>query len=293
MNDQILYNSIDNIISIRLRDHSINVVPSSCILNIYSEEGASLLSDETITPGSDGTCSYFPGSAITDTLAMNNLAVWTIETTSTFNYSTLFDVVLNILRNELLDQDLFDECEALTEYNYIHSGTADSGNTLYLEDNELMNYPDNNFLGGLVEFVAGTNSNNSRIISEYTVSTGKIKWVLPLDSAIDSTTQYIVRKTYQRQIDTAWNETVNYIDDLGFKPGLILNNEKLKTPHKYLTLAKICFSLVKETGDIWMVRSEEYKKNYYTYMAGLKFRKGQEIEDYSNTEENIQIGFRR
>lgn len=294
MNDQILFESTNNQISFRLRDHGLSVIPSSCVLDIYDEYGSALLEDQSITPGADGTCSYTVIADITADLSENNRAVWTVTVnTVTYSYTTLFDVVLNIARNELLDSDLFNECRALQEYNYYHSGQADSGEKTSLTDNELMGFAENFFKGGLIEFVDGTNENNSRIISAYDSSLGKISWSSALGSAIDTTTKYILRRIYQPEIDASFQEMMNYVDTIGFRPALIMNSEKLKTPHKFLTLSKICYSMAKEANDVWMVRADMYEKKYYSHLAGLKFRKGSEKEDFSNTESHIVQGFRR
>lgn len=294
MNDQVLFGSTNNIISLQLRDHGIDVVPSSCTLDIYDQYGTALLEDQSITPGEDGTCSYILVAALTADLSENNRAMWTVTVSAkTYTFNTLFDVVLSIIRNSLLDQDLVDECDALMEYNYCHSGNADSGNTTSLTDNELMGFADNYFKGGLIEFVDGTNQNNSRIVSAYDPDLGKITWTTALSSSCDTTTAYILRRTFQRQIDAAFREMCNYIDTLGNRPGLIVDDERLKTPHKFLALSKICLSLMKEANDAWMVRADTYEKKYYATIAGLKFREASELEDYSTDEKNVSFGFRR
>lgn len=294
MNNQVLFESTNNTISLRLRDHGLDVIPSSCTLNIYDQYGTALLEDKDITPGSDGTCTYIVEADITDELSENNRAMWTVIVSGvTSTHTTLFDVVLNIIRNELLDQDLFDECSALEEHNYYHSGAADSGTTTTLIDNELMNCSDDFCKGGLVEFVDGTNENNSRIITVYDASLGKVTWSTALGSSVDTTTKYILRKTFQRQINAAWEEMLNYIDNQGFRPALICNSEKLKTPHKFFALTKICYGLIKETGDSWHTLADMYEKKAYSLLSGLKFREASELEAYSSTETHVQGGFRR
>jgi hypothetical protein len=271
------------------------VVPSSCVLNIYEEDGTQLLINETITPGSDGTCTYTVESDITDELSEHNQARWTVVISGkTYVYTTMFDVVLSIIRNELLDQDLFDECSALEKFNYCRSGTVDSGGTTYMIDNELMNHAENIYKGGLLEFVDGTNENNSRIVTAYDSSDGKLTWATALSAIVDTTTKYVLKKTFQRQINVAWDELLNYIDNQGFRPALICNSERLKTPHKYFTLAKICYGLMKDVNDSWMVLAEKYEEKGYSLLAGLKFREMTDDEnETANTESFVSHSFRR
>ena len=282
MNDQILYESTDNVIEFKLRDHGLDVIPDSCILTISDHYGTIFLKDEEIIPDSEGLCFYTCDTDITDTLAENNRAIWTVEVDGiTKSYSKKFDVVYNVLINSVRDEDLIKECKAINQLKFSHNGTADSGTPTYLIDNELIGHGEDLYKGGIIEFVDGTNENNSRLITAFSNSLGKVTWDTVLSSAIDNTTVYVISKTFQNEIDAAWKEILQYVKNRGFRPSLVVGNEELELPHIYLSLAKIFLSEFKDVNDSYHALYETFKDKYENSISGLKL--------YSDTDEDGSI----
>lgn len=272
MKQQLQVSSETDALTYEVWDHGQHVVPSSGTISISRSADVDV-GPSSVTVAADGTCSYVPGSAVTGDYGENLRAEWTLNFPCyARRYTQLFDVVQFPIRSLVTDEDLVAECAELQRQKYIAYGTAQGGGSSEITDQGLMDYPDDHFKGGTVEIVAGTNAGQVRRVSTSVQSTGKITVSSAFAASIDDTSEYVARRTYQKEIDRAFGEMCADVDARGYRPALIVNSEDLKTPHVYLTLAKVCRDLAKSSDDIWWARAEKYAELYTASMSAQKWQ---------------------
>jgi|TARA_Y100000034_G_scaffold134763_1_gene204152 hypothetical protein len=258
MKQQLQEDSTTDSLQITIWDHNRREIPSAGTISIY-DGPTQLVSSATATIAADGTCSYTPGTTVTDVEEENLKAEWTLTIDSEAKvFIQLFDVVPYPLYPMVTDEDLISECAQLQEERYLAYGTADSGTTTMLVDIDLSEYRDNHWQGGTLEITAGTNSGSKRIVSAFAKDTGTVTVTSAFGSAIDSTSKYLLRRTFQREIDRAWDDLQAKILQKGNRPALIMNSDELKPVHIMTTLEKICRDLSTTEGDIWWAKATHY-----------------------------------
>jgi hypothetical protein len=278
---------------LRIFDHNRLVVPSAATASIWiSGEKDVSVASAAVSAGGDVT--YIPGATVLDELAQDCVVEWAVIAggISTI-HRQLFDVVHNKLFAVATDEDLIKECGALRDERYMARGVADSGSTTTLVDSDLIDYPDDHWTGGVIQFTDGTNAGLSRPVSDYVQSTGTVTWVASCASSVDTTTRYCVRRTFQPELDRSWEEVDEIVRRKGFRPALVMDSDELKSLHVYITLSKICRVLSKSGDDVWWSRAKDFDAKSLKELNGIQFVYDADEDSVADDKRAMQPSFRR
>jgi hypothetical protein len=268
---QLQVSSETDALTLEVWDHTRLLVPSSGTINI-SLDNVEEVSASSITVSADGVCSYIPGTAVTADYQENGRAEWTLNFDGySARYVQLFDIVQYPILSQITDEDLISECSELQGQKYMAHGTADSGSASSLVDSELVEYEDDHWKGGTVEIVAGTNAGEWRVISTSDRETGTLTVSTSFTVSITATSEYVVRRTFQREIDRAFEDMCSDVSARGYRPALIISSDDLKPAHAFLTLSKVCRNLSQNPDDIWWKRADLYAEKYSGSMSAMKW----------------------
>lgn len=283
--------SATDTITFNLRENGEIIVPDSGSVDFY--RGGLLIKSVVVTPSSDGIYSIAPGAEVTDGAGENLRAEWTFTTGTTVRkYNQLFDVVLNKIYPVVAESDLVRECSALAGSEINFYGIAESGTTKSLVDNQLIGAESNYWRGSELEFLTGANIGKVVIIDAFNGRTGALSWTTAL-TAVSALDEFVMKRTFQPEINRAWEDIINRIKNMGNRPNLIMNPESLKTVHVFLSLEKVCRGLSSDSNDIWSTRANHYEKAFVNNWDQIKFLYDT-YEDNTPDEARINItGFRR
>jgi hypothetical protein len=291
---QILYESINNELTFRIRDYGLPVVPDTVTLSIYNQYGSQVVEDESITPNATtGVCSYTVPSTLTDELAENLRAEWTITVSGeTSVYNQLFDVVLTKILPEIIDADLISDCSALANGSFVYFGKADSGSVTTLVDSRLAGYPVNYWKSARLEILSGGGAGIVVQVESYNETTGTLTFNT-ISEAVDSTTEFTLKRSFAREINRAWDQIMGLISQKGYRPALLTTGEVLKNAHLYLALEKVCRSLSNDPEDIWWRRADFYREEYQNDINSIRFVYDSNEDGTPDTEKGTVLEFRR
>lgn len=293
MKQQLLKASTTDTVEIKVWDHNVQVVPTAALVSIVIDSTVEVsLATATIT--SLGTCSYIPGATVLDDVAENCMARWYLTVGGvTQHYDQLFDVVLHKLYPVVTDEDLIAECAQLQFEKYLESALADSGTTSTLVSTKFQDYPDDYFKGGLIEITEGENVGLMRVILSNDKATGTVNFDTSMPSAITASCRFVARRTFQREIDRAWEDIEALIVQRGYRPALVMNAEDLKPLHVAATLVKISKNLAKTTEDIWWARAGTFEEDREKRLKGINFVYDNYEDELPTTMRTFLPGFRR
>lgn len=293
MKQQLVVKSTTDKLELEVWDHDVQVVPTVAAVSVIVD-GATEVSLAAATVSATGTCSYVPGAAILDDVDENCVAVWRLTIGGEYKYfRDMFDVVLHPLYPSVTDEDLIAECAQLQDTRYMEAGIADSGNTVSLVSILLKEYQDNHFQGGTLEITDGACKGQKQRISGNTRSTGTITVDTAFGSALTSTSRFIAKRTFQREIDRAWDDIEAMIQTKGYRPALIMNSEDLRPVHLAWTLVKVCKNLSKQPDDIWWQRSNYYAEDFTNKLSQVKFTYDSDQDQRPESTQSFTPAFRR
>ena len=293
MKEQLEKDSTTDQLTLQVFDHNRLLIPTACTVSIY-RDGQALVSDQVATVGADGVVTYTPGTDVTDTLGENLKAEWKPTISGDVKVITaLFDVVLRKLFPTVTDEDLVSECAPLREEKFSYYGTAGGGTSLTLIDDSLLDHMDNQFTGGVLEILEGTNAGESRVVAAFDRETFTITVATAFTGAIDTTSKYRVHRTWQREIDRAWEEVNWTLQQLGRRANLILNDQDLKPAHLFRALEKVCRGITTDPDDIWHDRATLYGEKAGTMIAGLRLVYDEDEDGEADSDQPVQLVFRR
>jgi hypothetical protein len=152
-------------------------------------------------------------------------------------------------------------------------GTADSGTGTTLVDDQLKQYPDDYYNGGTLTALDGTNEGETRNVSDFVRSTGTVTVGESFPSAIDNTTVYELRRSWEPLIQEAFDDVAWAVRRAGFRPALIIDAGELRTPTLFLAAALAFESNPKggTEGDNWLL-AQQYRKRWREWFGATKFR---------------------
>ena len=248
------------------------VLPTSAKITLYSPTGGELQAQATATINADtGEMTYSLTAVHTASNNVNYKAVWEYVSNGVTYYETqLFDVYKSLLSIPIVDKDLYDELESLREQNVQEQGTATAGTTSTVVDTARRKEMDDYWKGGKVSVISGTNEGEERAISGFVKSTSTITVTPIFTSAIDTTSIYVVEKSYTDKIAQAFDDLCTMIYNKGNRHNLILESSQLKFPLIFLTLYKIALDLSSDEGDKWDRLSIIYDKRFSDAFGGMK-----------------------
>ena len=245
-------------------------VASSATIVLKRSDGTTLQASVSATVDSTtGLISYGLSAALNADLGENYIADFTYVISSVTYYQTiLYDVVLNKLAITVIDSDLTTEQAEILKQNENFSGTVDSATSTTVVDDDLKNYADDYWNGGIIEvFLSG--AKQTRNITNFVQSTGTITAGVAFSTTPTSSYKYIVRRGFKVKIERAFDYIMYEIRQKGFRPALILESSDLFLPHLNKTLELICRDYSKESEDKWEILSNMYQERYVDLMSKL------------------------
>ena len=295
MKQQLRVSSETDALKLEVWDHGRKLVPTSGTITIYSNEAqVSDIGPSSVSIGSDGACTYTPGTALTSDYQMNGRAEWLLGFAgSTKRYVQLFDVVQYPIWSQITDDDLIGECGELQSQRYKHYGAAESGSPSEVICQALKDYPDDHWTGGIIEVVDGPADGDVRVVSDSVQSTGTITVSTGFSAAITASSEFVVKRTFQREIDRAFEDMLADVEARGYRPSLIIGSEDLKSPHVCLALEKICRNMARSTEDVWWARGAYYRDEYDARMTNRKWVYDSDEDKEPDSEVVGRIMFRR
>lgn len=293
MKQQLVEDSATDQLELEVWDHNVRVVPTAALISIIVD-GSTDVSLATATITSTGVCTYVPGATVLADLAEDAVAEWKLTIAGETKYfRQMFDIVLRPLHPAVTDEDLISECAQLQEYRYMVSGLADSGDTVSLTSILLKEYQDNHFQGGTLEIVDGACAGEKQRIAGNISATGTISIEASLSTTITSASRFVARRTYQREIDRAWDDVQAMIQSKGYRPALIMNSEDIRPVHLYWTLVKVCRNLSRSPEDIWWRRADTFDSEFQSRSGMLKFNYDSNEDAWPDSHKSFRPALRR
>jgi hypothetical protein len=290
---QLVVDSATDQLELEVWDHNVLVVPTAALISIFIDGGKQVsLAIATIT--ATGVCTYIPGAAVLDDLAEDAVAEWKLTIAGATRYfRQTFDIVMRPLHPAVTDEDLIAECAQLQEYRYVESGLAESGTSVSLVSILLKEYADNHFQGGTLEIVDGACVGEKQRIASSVRATGSIVLDASLSTTVDSTSRYVARRTYQREIDRAWDDVQAMIQAKGYRPALIINSEDIRPVHLFWALVKVCRNLSRGSEDIWWARATAFESEYAARLGQVKFVYDSDQDNWPESRRDFKPALRR
>lgn len=247
-------------------------VASSATVTVSKPDGTAVVTSQSCTVDSTtGEISYTLTSGYVDELGENWKADFTYTIGGVTYYQTiLFDVVLHKLAITVVDSDIYKEQSEFREKGESVSGSVTSATSTTLVDTNLKMYLDNHWNGSEVTVQnPSTGVEQTRQVTDFAQSTGTLTVSPAWATTPDSTYQYIIRRGYQKKIETAFEEMMFDIRAKGYRPALILESSELHVPNVKKTLALICRDMIQAPEDKYDMLSKHYEEQYKGYMDRL------------------------
>lgn len=293
MKQQLIVDSATDQLELEVWDHNVQVVPTAALVSLIID-GTTEVSLATAAVSAAGTCTYVPGAIVLDDLEENCVAEWALTISGAVKYfRQMFDVVLRPLHPAVTDEDLIAECAQLQDARYLESGLCDSGTSTTVVSALLQEYQDNHFEGGTLEIVDGAAKGSKARIAGNVRSTGTISLSTSLASAVDTTSRFVARRTFQREIDRAWEDIEAMIQVKGYRPALVMNSEDLRPVHLCWTLVKICRNLSKSPEDIWWERQKTFNDEFTAKLGMVEFVYDSDEDSWPESRRSFKPAFRR
>jgi len=270
MKQQFLEGKTDTI-RLTVYDNNRPQIPTSAKITLKKSDGSILQAQADATvDSSSGEMTYALTATHTANNDLNYIAEWEyVVSAVTYYQKQLFDVVLSILSIPITDDDLYNELESLRKANYQASALATAGAAGSLTDTKRRE-EDNYWKGGTIEIVAGTGIGQKRDITGFTQSTGVFTITPNWGTTPDTTSVYVVVRSFTKKIQAAFDSLCTMIYNKGKRNELILESTQIATPLIYLTLHTICLDLMDEEGDKWDRLSKLYQEKFDKFFNNMK-----------------------
>lgn len=288
MNQQFLIDTVGNFRAYLYEDNR-SIVPSSATLSVSKPGGDELLVDgETMTVEADGLLTY-ELSAIDNATADSSYkcVITYLYNGETYYVTVFYDVVNSRLAKVITDDDIVREFPQLRDTGWRVHGSADSGTTTTIVDDELKRYSDDYFTGGLAYL---TDKDETREITDFVASSGTVT-VEAFGSAIAATDKYILTRSFLREIDRAFEKIEERLVSAGKRPELVLDSQDLRGVHIYGSVAEAAKGLSSKVGDFWWALWKEYEAKTDEAFSQLTLKYDSSGDGYiSSSEEDSRLG---
>ncbi len=247
-------------------------IPSSATITLYKPDGGVLQSSVAVTAidATTGEMTYTISAVHSATADLNYKAVWAYVLNGITYYQTqLFDVVKSLLAISITDDDLYAELESLRKANFQATATATAGAASTLTDTK-RNEVDDYWVGGTIKILAGTGINQERDITDFVQSTGVFTITPVWTTNPDTTSVYLVIRSFTRKIQAAFDTICTMIYDKGKRHELILESSQISKPLTYLSIHMIALDLMDEEGDKWDRLSKIYAEKFDKSFNNMK-----------------------
>ena len=234
------------------------IVPQWARLTIYRPRGQEKLIDSAdMTIAQDGLLSYELTAADNSQTGENYRAVVEYSNgTYTGAVILFYDVVLNRPAIVVTHEDLVAELPQLSEGGWRHTGTAEDGSTTTIVDGALKGYPEGYFTGGMAHLV---DRDETVKILGFDPESGTVT-TEPLGSSVTSGERYILIRTFEREIERAFEKLEDRLLRAGIKPHLVMDPVDVRELHLYLSVAEVCKGLSSGKDDFWWHLWKEYER---------------------------------
>jgi hypothetical protein len=251
MKQNFIQSQIDTL-RLTVYDNNRPLIPSSGTVTLYKPSGETLQAAAAVTiDGTTGEMTYALTATHTAAKDLNYKAVWAYVVSGTTYYQTqLFDIVLSQLGIPITDEDLFNELDSLRKAAEQATATATAGAAGSLTDTKRRE-SDDYWKGGTIEIVAGTGIGQRRDITGFTQSTGVFTVTPNFGTAPDSTSKYVIVKSFSSKIIAAFDKLQTMLYDKGKRHELIIESSQITVPLVYLTIHMIALDLMDESDDKW------------------------------------------
>lgn len=200
----------------------------------------------------------------------NYKAVWEyVYNGSTYYETQLFDVVKSILSIPITDNDLYQELPSLRKKWEQRQGTAGSATSTTLVDTTKLKEADDYWTGGVIKIISGTGIGQQRDVTDFVQSTGTITVSPAWVTTPDTTSIYIVVRSFKETIEQGFDEIENMLYNKGKRDALILEGSQIKYPLLYRVLHKICQDCSDEENDKWDRLAKSYDEKFKTSFSTL------------------------
>lgn len=268
---QEILKDIGGILTHKYFENNIQKVPTSALITIYDDQGQVKVAQIAASIDSAGTMTYTVLSTIADEVRYNLKAVWEFVVDTVTKYENqLFDIVNQILANPVIDADLIQRAQFLDELNYREILTADSGTAGTIVNSEL-NEPDDYWTGAHVKIIEGVNLDEERDVVSFVKATNTLGVDPDFTSAIDTTSKFELIRSFQKEIEKAFELFKFDLINKQIKPSRIIDNSQTKEYILLKAIQLICENMTKMTADIWGERAENYKSQYNSKMKVAVF----------------------
>lgn len=260
--------------TIRLTVYDSNraLIPTSGTVALYKPDGSELQAAAAVTVNATtGEMTYDLTATHTADNDLNYKAVWAyVVSTVTYYQTQLFDVVLSVLAIPITDDDLYNELDSLRKAQKQEKGTATAGATGSVTDTIRRKEDDDFWKGGKLEIVGGTGVGQVRDITGFTQSTGVITISPNFGTTPSTDSVYVVRTSFSKKIQAAFDKLQTMIYDKGKRNELILESSQIAVPLTYLTIHMIALDLMDEDGDKWSRLATIYQEKFDKSFNNMK-----------------------
>ncbi|MCK4846099.1 MAG: hypothetical protein KAS88_00395 [Deltaproteobacteria bacterium] len=287
MNQQFLIDTADKFRTYIYADN-ICIVPSSATITIYKPGGDVLLVDSaTMGVEADGLLTYELSALDNATVDRSYKSIITyIYDGETYYISIFYDVVHSRLTKVITDDDLVREFPQLKDAEWRVHGTADSGTTTTIVDEELKRYAEGYFTGGLAYSI---DKDETREITDFVASSATVT-VKAFGSAVISD-KYILTRSFLREIERAFEKIEERLIAAGKRPELVLDSQDLRSLHIYASVAEVAKGLSSKVDDFWWTLWKEYDVKADRAFAVLPIKYDTSGDGYiSSSEDGLHLG---
>lgn len=264
------------------------IVPASATITVYKPGGdTELISAQAMTVASDGLLSYSLTTSHNDTADENYKAkIAYVYSSTTYYFVLYYDVVAVKLHSVITDEDITNELPQLRDNGWRVNGTAESGSTTTIVDQELKRYENDYFTGGTAFSI---DRGETREITDFATSTGTVT-TTAFSGAI-ATDKYVLTRSFTREIQRAFEKMEQMLVSRGKRPHLILDPYDLREVHIYLGVAEVCKGLAVDSESFWWNIRKEYEDKAAETFKGLNFKYDLSEDGYiTGSEESSRLG---
>lgn len=288
MKQQFLKGKTDTI-RLTVYDNNRPQVPTSGTVTLYNPSGTEIQAATAISVDSTtGEMTYSLTTTHTATENLNYKASWDYVISAVHYYQDqLFDVVKSILAIPITDEDLYNELESLRKVNYQATGTATAGAAGTITDTKRRE-ADNFWKGGTIEILSGTGVGQKRDITAFVLSTGVFSITPNWATTPDTTSVYLIVKSFTKKIQAAFDALCTMIYDKGKRHELILESSQISLPLTYLTIHLIALDLMDEEGDKWDRIAKIYQDKFDKAFNNMKLEYDEDESGFIDDSEEQQ-----
>ncbi len=229
-------------------DEPHTTAPDTSTIDIRDPSGTKIVDGSSLTKengpeGKSNRYSFQLTAVLNDMLGEDFSAFYKIDWSGDdplpVRHTVLFDVVKTLLGQTVTERDLLEISPQLDDLRRLdeHEGGVITASSTTIVDASLSRLPDDWFTGGRVWLIAGLGDGQTRIISNFVRSTGTVTVDPAWTTTPDSTSRYLVARSWDAAIDTAFERIKSRLRRRGWRPALVINASELHYAHVLLSVS--------------------------------------------------------